>query len=136
MGSCFALNFADSNQERGYYVMNDNGDNLKFFPNTHSIKFRRLYNSDIFKNYCFDYNDYIELYIDQDKLSIDDYQQQIKKYNENYKNVTVVPRTTTVVDEIKYDFKDYNIDNICRESIPENLIPKFNEIVLKLGEEV
>ena len=128
LGSCFALNFADANQDRGFYTMNNDGSNLKFHPNLKSIKFKRLYNREIFASPNFGTNDYIELYIDQDKLSIDDYQNRIKWFNENYKNVIIVPRTTSIVNEYNCNFQEYNIDDICRESIPENLLEKFNII--------
>lgn len=128
LGSCFALNFADANQDRGFYTMNNDGSNLKFHPNLKSIKFKRLYNKEIFASPNFGTNDYVELYIDQDKLSIDDYQNRIKWFNENYKNVIIVPRTTSIVNESNCNFQEYNIDDICRESIPENLLEKFNII--------
>lgn len=131
LGSCFALTFTDANQERGFYTMDDNGDNFTFHSNTKSIKFRRLYNKSIFNNVDFDINDYIELYIDQDKLSNDDYQTRIKWFNEHYKNVNVVPNSNIQVNESAHDFNNYNIDDICRELIPDNLIEKFDEIMCR-----
>lgn len=129
LGSCFALNFTDANQDRGFYTMNNDGSDLKFHSNTKSIKFYRLHNKDIFNNVDFDINDYIELYIDQDKLSNDDYQNRIKWFNECYKNVNVIPRTNNTINESECDFNNYNIDDICRDSIPENLLDKFNMIL-------
>lgn len=129
LGSCFALNFSDANQQRGFYTMCDDGSDLKFHANTKSIKFYRLHNKDIFNNVDFDINDYIELYIDQDKLSNDDYQNRVKWFNECYKNVNVIPRTNNTINESECDFNNYNIDDICRDSIPENLLDKFNMIL-------
>jgi DNA repair exonuclease SbcCD nuclease subunit len=129
LGSCFALTFSDANQQRGFYTMCDDGSDLKFHPNTKSIKFYRLHNKEIFNQIDFESNDYIELYIDQDKLSIDDYQNRIKWFNENYKNVTIVPRTTSIVNESNCNFQEYNIDDICKELIPDNLKEKFNIIL-------
>lgn len=134
LGSCFALNFADANQDRGYYVMNSDGSNLTFYPNIHSIKFVRLYNKEIFNRVDFDTNDYIELYIDQDRLSSDDYQSQIKWFNEKYKNVVVVPVTKTSCNESMSDFESYNIESICKESIPENLVDKFKVVLEKTND--
>lgn len=131
LGSCFALNFADANQKRGFYTMNNDGSELKFHPNLKSIKFKRLYNKEIFDSPNFEINDYIELYIDQDNLSSDDYQIRIKWFNENYKNINVVPNLNTSINESSQDFNNYNIDDICRESIPENLKDKFESIVSK-----
>lgn len=131
LGSCFALNFADANQERGFYTMSNDGSNLKFHPNTKSIKFKRLYNKEIFNTPNFDINDYIELYIDQDKLSSDNYQSRIKWFNENYKNINVVPNSNISINENYHDFNNYNIDDICRGLIPENLIDKFEEIITR-----
>ena len=45
MGSCYSLNFADANSERGFYVIK-NGD-IKFVANKVSIRFHRLYNDDV-----------------------------------------------------------------------------------------
>jgi hypothetical protein len=94
-----------------------------------SIKFKRLYNKEIFASPNFGTNDYIELYIDQDKLSSDDYQLRIKWFNENYKNINVVPNSNVSINESSHDFNNYNIDDICRDSIPENLLDKFNMII-------
>lgn len=134
LGSCFALNFADTNQDRGYYVMNGDGSNLTFYPNIQSIKFIRLYNKEIFSRIDFNTNDYIELYIDQDKLSSDGYQAQIKWFNEKYKNIVVVPVTKTSCNESVSDFESYNIESICKESIPENLADKFKVVLERIND--
>ena len=70
IGSCYALNFADSNQDRGYYIIQ--GDSLKYVANKQSIKFWRLYNDDIFNTKLTDNissKDYIEIYIKQSKMA-------------------------------------------------------------------
>lgn len=129
LGSCFALNFADANQKRGFYTMNNDGTEMKFHPNIKSINFYRLYNDQIFNNYEFGVNDYIELYIDQDKLSYENYQKQVEYFNKHYKNINIIPVSKNVIFESGCEFNQYNIEDICKESIPENLKDKFDELL-------
>lgn len=129
LGSCFALNFTDANQKRGFYCMNNNGTEMKFHPNIKSINFYRLYNDQIFNNYEFGVNDYIELYIDQDKLSYENYQKQVEYFNKHYKNINIIPVSQNVIFESGCEFNQYNIEDICKESIPENLKDKFDELL-------
>ena len=68
LGSTYALNFADANQPRGFYVIHDD-DKLEFIENVKSIRFHRLYNDDIFTMSNMNDFDYIELYINQENMA-------------------------------------------------------------------
>lgn len=130
LGSLYALNFADANQKRGFYYMNDDGSNFTFVPNEVSIRFYRLYNDEIFKDVNYDINDYVELYIDQDNLSKERYQSRIKIFNDNVKNLNIIPISRGEIFESNYEgVNQYSIDDICKEMIPENLKDKFNIII-------
>ena len=59
LGSTYALNFADANQPRGFYVIHDD-DKLEFIEDVKSIRFHRLYNDDIFTMSNMNDFDYIE----------------------------------------------------------------------------
>ena len=125
IGSVYSLSFADSNTNRGFYVVYN--DNIKFINNTHSIKFYRIYNEDILK---FDINginsnDYIELYIYKENLLIDEYQVKIKKFTDNFKNCNVIPQQNILDAQLN---ESININTSYREYIPENLLEKFDII--------
>lgn len=127
LGSCYALNFADSNSVRGFYVIRE--DKLQFVENTESIRFYRLYNDDIFNEYQFNDNDYIEIYMTQSNLSNPKYSNIIQDFVKNYKNIWVIPQANVLegVDNVK--FEGYDIASITKELIPAELQDKFNMII-------
>lgn len=131
LGSCYSLTFTDANSDRGFYV--DCGDGLKFHPNTQSIRFWRLYNDDIFdKNKLskLQANDYIEIYINQTNLIIDKYTKQLDEFAKRFKNKWIIPQiVSSQIDESIDTFEGYNIEEICRKYIPQEISDKFERIV-------
>lgn len=131
LGSCYSINFADSNQERGFYVLKDN--NLDFIPNNQSIKFWRFYNEDIFN---IDFNnisekDYIEIYLDKNNMLDDNYTHELNILTNKYKNLWIIPKSTQSINE-DYKFEGYDIKSMTLEIIPDNLKEKFNQILNKI----
>lgn len=127
LGSCYSLDFADANQERGFYVIDD--DNIEFIPNKESIRFWRLYNDDIFKDFNHIKNqDYIEVYVNKSNLLDINYQDRLNILNKEYKNIWIIPRTndSIIEDEI---FEGYDMNNIISNMIPDELKNKFNKIL-------
>lgn len=135
MGSCFPLTFADSNSYRGFYVVDDDADEIKFVPNTQSISFWRLYNDGIFDDKIvsqFKPNDYIELYVNQYNLIKDSFNNKIKWFTNKFKNLWVIPQVEQTISESSDSidiFEGYNIEAICKNMIPENLRAKFEQVI-------
>lgn len=130
LGSTYALTFADCNQDRGFYTIKDNS--FEFHPNTFSIRFWRFRNDEIFN--CIEKvgkDDYIELYVDQINLLNDTYLDEIKKITKHSHNTNIIPVSQVMESEESCDFENYNIEEICRENIPEELQDKFNVILEK-----
>lgn len=131
IGSCYALNFADANQERGFYVVDDN-DSVEFIPNKYSIKFWRLKNDEIFDFQSDNKNDYIELYVDKWNIIKDEYSKRVCELLDIYKNIWVIP----VIEETKIEtkeYKGYDIEEIIKNSIPEHLQDKFNQLLNEMN---
>lgn len=128
LGSTYALNFADSNSRRGFYIIHEDGK-LQFIANNQSIKFHRLYNSDIFTLPDWNKNDYIELYINQNNMTNALYIDEINYIIKNWKNVWIIPisEQNEVIETKKYE--GYDIETITNELIPDNLREKFNQII-------
>ena len=133
LGSCYALAFADANEERGFYV--DDGT-LHFVPNKKSIRFWRLYNDDIFdddKVNAMKSGDYIEMYINQTNLILDRYTKKLDALAKKFpKNRWIIPQIEAVIPDDSIDtFTGYDIEATCRKHVmthPE-LEGKFNAIV-------
>ena len=130
LGSTYPLTFADANQERGFYTLTDE---LVFHPNNVSIKFYRLKNDEIFSIEKIRPFDYIELYVDQLLLMQADYIDQIKAISEKVKNCSIIP-IVKKSDEDDKDVELYNIEEACKSYIPEELLPKFKQVVDRLEE--
>lgn len=130
LGSTYALNFADADSNRGFYVIKENG-NLQFNENYTSIKFHRVYNDEIFINHeWWGPNDYIELYINQDKMASAKYMDEINSITKKWKNVWLIPQTSINEGTLNEDtFEGYDIESIARQLIQENLKEKFELIV-------
>ena len=126
LGSCYALNFSDSNSERGFYKLDDNG--LEFIPNKYSIKFYRIYNNEIFDDYNFNSNDYIEIYIDDNKMSIKEYRNKLSYYTKKYKNLRIIPNKTDIGSIDCESLGNYDLTTIIKSLIPKELIDKFKII--------
>lgn len=131
LGATFALTFADSNSARGFYTMNDDGSDFTFHSNDKSIKFYRIYNKEVFDEIKdIKKDDYVELYVNQDNLLKDLYVNKIKELNSTVSNIVVIPRVIKELSDDSTDFEKYDIADICRQNIPDNLIEKFNKISL------
>lgn len=133
LGSCFALNFADANNHRGYYILS--GQNWKFIPNIQSIQYWRLYDEDIFdvyNSYIKD-GDYIEVYISQSNMSHPDYIEKMNEMTKQYKNIWIIPKAEDFVGDQLEKFEGYDIESIVRKSIPEHLKSKFENVLNSLN---
>lgn len=133
LGSCFALNFADANNHRGYYILS--GQNWKFVPNIQSIQYWRLYDEDIFdvyNSYIKD-GDYIEVYISQSNMSHPDYIEKMNEMTKQYKNIWIIPKAEDFVGDQLEKFEGYDIESIVRKSIPEHLKSKFENVLNSLN---
>ena len=131
LGSCYALNFADANQDRGYYTMVDNGK-PEFYPNKCSIRFWRLYNEEIFnekKSAPIRPGDYVELYISQTNMADSKYIEKINEYTSKQKNIWVIPQTEEMVGDDLEKFEGYDIEKITKKMIPDELKDKFNMVL-------
>lgn len=130
IGSCYSLNFADANQERGYYIVK--GDSSVFVPNKHSIKFWRLYNEDIFDVKKIDninIRDYVELYISQSNMATREYVDKINELSDKYKNIWIIPQVDSAGEVDLEKFEGYDIEKITMDMIPDNLKPKFEQVL-------
>lgn len=125
IGSVFSLSFADSNANRGFYVIYDNV--IRFINNDYSIKFYRIYNEEImnFDISSINSNDYIELYIYKENLLIDEYQSKIKEFTSRFKNCNIIPQQNILDTQLN---ESLNLNTSYREYIPENLLEKFDLI--------
>lgn len=131
LGSTFALTFADCNDERGFYIFDNKTNELLFVAAKNIIKFYRFYNDEIFKIDVDKYKrDYIEIYIDKINLLNDKYTKQISLLNSKIHNINVIPNTEIQQISENIEFKNYNIEEICKENIPEELKEKFNKLLL------
>lgn len=128
LGSCFALNFADSNSLRGFYVIRDG--QLQMVENTESIKFYRFYNEDILNDLSYlKLNDYIELYVNQSNLSKESFNTKINNMMKEYKNIWIIPQANVLDSSDDIKFEGYDVASIAKELIPEDLQDKFNTVV-------
>ena len=132
LGSCYSLNFADSNSKRGFYILNK--DKISFVPNTVSINFYRLYNDEILKCNINDYNqdDYIELYVTEKNMYLDEYINTIKKFTEKFTHLWIIPQTVLLNENINESFTGYNLEHIMDELIPADLKEFYNKVKTKI----
>lgn len=134
LGSCFPLDFHDSNQMRYFYIWDPNSNILHREANKHSIRFWRKRDQEILDWEVDELNrdDYIELYISSSLLLLSEYQSRIEELKSQFRNLWVIP----VPEELANDGVDYecDIDAIIEQSIPEELQDKFNYIKEKINE--
>lgn len=136
IGSCYPLNFADSNSHRGYYILKDNG--WEFIPNIQSIQFWRLYDEDIFDthNQYIQAKDYIELYISETNMSDSKYVEKLNFFTQTYKNLWIISRRDDFIGEGLEKFEGCNIEDIVKNSIPDHLKTKFDEVLISLHKSI
>lgn len=126
LGSCYALNFADCNQDRYFYIYD--GKKLDKISNNNCIRFWRIYNEDIFEDTYGD-EDYYELYINQVNMQNSKYQSRLTELTKKYKNIWIIPTTTSTISEDIEELESYNIEDICQKMIPDHLKNKFNRVL-------
>ena len=133
LGSCYALNFADANNHRGYYILS--GQNWKFVPNMQSIQYWRLYDEDIFDEYntYIKDGDYIEVYISQTNMSHPDYIEKMNEMTKQYKNIWIIPKAEDFLGDQLEKFEGYDIESIVKSSIPDHLKSKFENVLNSLN---
>lgn len=133
LGSCYYLDFGDSNQERGIYIIKNNS--IRFIPNTKSIKFWRLYDEDVFGSQeKYNPKDYFEIYISQQNLQDQKYIDVLSKYINTYKNSIIIPRYPELINEntdSENCLNPYGMENMIKELIPANLSQKFKMVLDK-----
>ena len=139
LGSCFALTFADSNQERCFYdvTFDDNGVITRFTPivNKSSIRFWRFYNDEIFEK--FDgigpkLDDYIELYVTKQNLLKGEFIRRIDDLNHKYKNLWCIPilEAGGLDESISTDrLISLDMKSMILSYIPDELMPKFQQVM-------
>lgn len=137
LGSCYALDFADHDAQRGYYIVEDD-NKMSFVPNQHCIRFWRLYNEDLLdeqKMASISSRDYVEVYVKQTNLVNEEYLEKIDQINKSVKNRLVIPQIeSTQINEEFESIDSYDITSICRKAVPEDLRDKFEQIIGSLSE--
>lgn len=135
IGSTFALDFGDANTPHGCYVMDDNDvEHMVFIENNDSIKFWRLYDSDIFnkeKTSKLGVDDYVELYINKINLLDDLYITKIGDLRKKYRKCEVIANDVVAesAGNAPINFDNYDIQEIISKNIPEQLKEKFKMVV-------
>ena len=133
LGSCYSLNFADSNSTRGFYVIEDN--KIQFVPNTESINFYRLYNDEILTRDIMELNtnDYIELYVTETNMSREEYVTTIKKYTERFNHLWIIPQVVASTGQINEEFSGYDITDIMDSMIPDDLQEFYAKVKARIN---
>lgn len=135
LGSCYSLNFADANSQRGFYIIQDG--KISFQPNTTSISFHRIYNDDILTTdiSSMDNDDYVELYVSELNMVKESYINTIKKYTEHFTHLWIIPQvvTTNISNE---NFTGYDIEAIMDNMIPEDLMEQYNKVKHKINSSI
>lgn len=133
LGSCYSLNFADANSTRGFYVIEN--DKVQFIPNKESINFYRFYNDEILnKNIdSLNTNDYIEIYVSEINMSKDDYITAIKKFTDRFTHLWIIPQVVSNTSATGEDFKEYDIEAIMADMIPDDLQHFFEKVKNRLN---
>lgn len=136
IGSCYSLNFADANQERGYYILEN--DTYKFIPNSQSLRFWRLYNEDVFNidKTKIGGRDYIEVYINQSNMSNQDYIKSMNDISQTYKNIWIIPKAEDIDNDGLEKFEGYDIEQVIKNTIPDTLKPKFEKVLNSLNKSI
>ena len=132
VGSCFAFDFHDHNQDRYFYIWEPSTDKLERIANTKSIKFYRVHNEAVLEKDWDKLNekDYIEIYIKYSLLQDDEYRRACQDIRKKFKNCWIIP----IPEELIEDAIDLNmdIDGIIARSIPDELRERFEYIKTKI----
>lgn len=128
LGSCFYLTFNDATGIRGFYELGED-DVLKFIENTTSIRFWRLYDSNILKDTSYiDKDDYVELYVSQENLLIKEYNDKIQEIGCKVRNCKTIPNISQNIKYSEEDISNYDIDSMIELTIPDHLKNKFKTV--------
>jgi uncharacterized protein YggU (UPF0235/DUF167 family) len=136
LGSCYPLTFSDSNQSRCFYYLKDGS--LLPFGNRKSIRFWRLYNEQIVEQSVrikddYQSNDYVELYIDKDNQLKQEYIDAVNAFVKHFKNIWVIPQgSISIEDDCTDQYKNFNIETIVTDAVPQELHSKFDQILQSL----
>jgi hypothetical protein len=127
------LNFADANSTRGFYVIEN--DKVQFIPNKESINFYRFYNDEILNKDIdsLNTNDYIEIYVSEINMSKDDYITAIKKFTDRFTHLWIIPQVVSNTSATGEDFKEYDIEAIMADMIPDDLQHFFEKVKNRLN---
>lgn len=132
LGSCYPIDFHDCNQQRYFYIWDPEEDKLTRTANKHSIRFWRWKDEEVLSANINNIgkDDYIELYVSASLMTDQQYLDKLAEFKKYFKNVWTIPIPETLVgDEIDINC---DIESIIEQSIPEELMPKFNEIKEKI----
>ena len=130
LGSCYSLSFSDCNHSRGVYIYD--GEHLERVVNNSSINFWRIYNDEIFNENKWKPEDYIEIYISQKNLIRDIYLTEIERLSKTYKNLTIIPQDDSN-NVSTMEFGNYDILDIVRNMIPEELREKYEKVISQIS---
>ena len=100
--------------------------------NNSSINFWRIYNDEIFNENKWKPEDYIEIYIDQKNLIKDIYISEIERLSKTYKNLTIIPQDDSN-NVSTMEFGNYDILDITRNMIPEELREKYEKVISQIS---
>lgn len=137
IGAACALTFADTNQDRYYYYIEDFIIKEKIL-NVSTPKFIKLYNDEIFdiKPEIFE-NSYVQLVISKNNAELASYIDQLKYIRNTFVNANI---RVFLTEEIKNQSTDvvnidlsHNINDYIKNNIPDNLVEKYNLIKSKFN---
>lgn len=123
LGSCFPLDFNDTNQDRYFYEWDSETDKLVAIPNKKSIRFWTFNDVDDIK---VKKEDYVRIKIQSNKLSDPDVNAKLQQIKKEYKNCTIIPiREELTKSEINLD---WNMTEIIKHNIPSQYKKQFEEV--------
>jgi len=138
LGAILPLTFADTNEQRYFYVLDDFKVTDKI-ANTTTPQFKRILNEKIFDidDSIFN-NSYVQLCISKSNINKAEYIDQIKniktKYISNNIRIHIIEDTDTEESlNINGDVFNTNINEYIKSNIPEHLNDKYESIKEKLN---
>lgn len=137
IGACFPLTFADVNQSRYVYIIDDTYKITEKIKNTVTPVFKRIYNDDIFNvtKEFFD-NAYVQIYISDKNMSKIKYIERLKYIRNSFEssNITVHMISDEDIQDLKAEGGTIkNINRYIEENIPDHLTDKYTLIKKKLN---
>lgn len=126
LGSCFALTYADANQDRYYYTIEDDDPKTLIRYGMADIRrFWRIYESTLENDFVINEDDFVEVYVTMDAFKTN--RDRIAEYKTMYNaNVIIIP-TNQVTDTVNIQSFD-DLDQVIEQYIPDHLRKKFNTI--------